>query len=72
MKAPRDTPTPNIGPNERSIPRNAAHSNILVHDAINLLHYEHGTDKQNIHLVLIIYDFLFAVITIRFYRKTYN
>ena len=29
-------------------------------------------EKTMIHLILIIYDFLFAVITARFYRKTYN
>ena len=30
----------------RSISRNAVSLNILVHDMINLLHYEHWTDKQ--------------------------
>ena len=30
----------------RSISRNVAHLNILVHDMINLLYYEYWTDKQ--------------------------
>ena len=30
----------------RSISRNVAHLNILVHDVINLLYYEYRTDKQ--------------------------
>ena len=30
----------------RSISQNVAHLNILVHDLINLLHYEYWTDKQ--------------------------
>ena len=30
----------------RSISRNVASLNILVHDVINLLHYEHWTDKR--------------------------
>ena len=30
----------------RSISRNAAHLNILVHDVINILYYEYRTDKQ--------------------------
>ena len=29
-----------------SISRNVAYLNTLVHDVINLLHYEHWTDKQ--------------------------
>ena len=30
----------------RSLPENVAHLNVLVHDVINLLYYEYGTDKQ--------------------------
>ena len=30
----------------RSISRNVAHLNILVHDMINLLYHEYWTDKQ--------------------------
>ena len=38
----RDT-SPDDG---RSISLNVAHSNILIHDMINLLYYEYWTDKQ--------------------------
>ena len=43
---------PNAG---RSIPRNIAQLNILVHDVINLLYYEYRTDKQNYFYVLTSY-----------------
>ena len=38
----------------RSISRNIAHLNILVHDMINLLYYEYWTDKQKYLYVNII------------------
>ena len=35
-----------LSDNEKSYSRNVASLNILVYDVINLLHYEHWTDKQ--------------------------
>ena len=58
----RDT-FPIIWPDdERSISRNVADLNILVHDPINLLYYEYRTDKQkyfyNNDIVFIFVDIL--------------
>ena len=37
----------------RSISRNVAHLNILVHDLTNLLYYEYSTDKQKYFSILL-------------------
>ena len=52
---------PNDG---RSISRNVAHLNILVHDMINLLYYEYWTDKQKYLYVYILFGFLFELFKI--------
>ena len=44
----------------RSISRNVAHLNILVHDMINLLYYEYWTDKQKyLYVYLLFYVIIF-------------
>ena len=42
----------------RSISRNVAHLNILVHDVINFLYYRYWTDKQKYFYVYILSSFV--------------
>ena len=59
----------------RSISRNVAHLNILVHDVINLLYYEYWTDKQKYLYVFqnfaLIYAF-FQILSVKYDNYDYR
>ena len=55
----RDT-SPMMG----EVSRNVAHLNILVHDVINLLHYEYWTDEQKYFYVYHFKELVASIIVI--------